>query len=104
MTSTVSIDEPLIRSHIDRAAAEVIRAMLSFLSTLCWWATRKSLSSAVSGPQIAGSVGFVGELQGIVYVHFDLACAQIGAGHLLGMNAAELAGADAQVVNGAVES
>ncbi len=105
MTSTVSITAAMIRKHINRAVTDVFRTMLGRRAILCAPAdpaARESLSFSAPRAQIAGTVGFVGELQGQVYLRFDLGFAQICVGHLLGLNQTELARAGDEVVDDAI--
>jgi chemotaxis protein CheX len=53
-------------------------------------------------PQVVGTVGFVGDANGLIYLHLDLAFARICTSHLLGMTEAELDDANDEAVNDAI--
>jgi chemotaxis protein CheX len=53
-------------------------------------------------PQVVGTVGFVGDVNGLIYLHLDLAFARICTCHLLGMTEAELDEAGDDVINDAI--
>lgn len=57
---------------------------------------------ALSGPQVVGTVGFVGEMNGLIYLHFPEHFAHSIAGALLGMSHAELDECGNEVVNDAI--
>jgi chemotaxis protein CheX len=50
---------------------------------------------------VVGSVGFIGEVNGLVYLHFDLAFARLCASQMLGLSEKELDAAGPEVVNDA---
>ena len=53
-------------------------------------------------PQVVGTVGFVGDINGLIYLHLDLAFARICTSHLLGMTEKELEAAGDDVINDAI--
>jgi len=53
-------------------------------------------------PHVVGTVGFIGAVNGLIYLYLDVAFAQECAGQLLGMNPQELAEAGDEVVNDAI--
>ena len=52
--------------------------------------------------QVVGTVGFIGECNGLIYLHLDLAFARICTCHLLGMTEQELDEAGDEVINDAI--
>jgi chemotaxis protein CheX len=51
---------------------------------------------------VVGTVGFIGEANGLVYLHFDLAYARNCTKQLLGMSESELDEAGDEVINDAI--
>jgi len=56
----------------------------------------------IDGQQVVGTVGFIGDISGLIYLYLDAPFADEVAGHMLGMTLAELAEAGDEVVNDAV--
>jgi chemotaxis protein CheX len=104
------ITEPLIRENITRAVRDVFKTMLHRSASL--------QSSRVMGghdanpvachgdelavPQVVGTVGFLGEANGLIYLYFDGMFARACTGHLLGMTDAEVDAAGEEVINDAI--
>ena len=53
-------------------------------------------------PQVVGTVGFIGEVNGLIYIYLDLEFARLATCHLLGMTGAELDAAGDEVINDAI--
>lgn len=106
MPATAEITEALIRDNINRAVVDVFRTMLRrepSLSTQAERAASPNLPPLESHrPQVVGTVGFVGDLNGLVYLHLDLGFARLCTCHLLGMTEAELEAAGDEVINDAI--
>lgn len=87
MPATADITDKLIRDNINRAVTTVFKTMLGRTPTSCTEGTyRRGSPLALSEPgrpQIVGSVGFVGDCTGMVYLHMDLAFARLCTGLLL---------------------
>jgi chemotaxis protein CheX len=109
MSAILEINENLIRSHITRAVADVFKTMLSRPVELC----PKSPQGLVNTPppatcepagkvQVVGTVGFLGDISGLIYLHFDLEFARLCTCQLLGMTNAELEEAGDEVINDAI--
>jgi chemotaxis protein CheX len=106
MPAIAAITEAQVRSYINRAVGDVFKTMLGREPTFT------SHSEHVKGsdlppadavrPQIVGTVGFVGDLNGLIYLHFDLSFARICTCHLLGMTDAELVEAGDDAINDAI--
>jgi chemotaxis protein CheX len=108
--ATQEISETLIRNNITRAVADVFKTMLHRTATL-----NESVSSAgvdlhpsvVSGQELAaaqvvGTVGFLGEANGLIYLYFEGGFAKHCTCHMLGMTEAEVDEAGDEVVNDAI--
>lgn len=106
MPVTETINETLIREYINRAIGDVFKTMIGREPTLTAHSGRGATTGAHatgSGrPLIVGTVGFVGDINGLIYLHFDLAFARICTCHLLGMTEAELDMAGDEVINDAI--
>ncbi len=106
MPATAEITETLIRDHINRAVADVFKTMLGREATSSTQSARSD-GAARAGPgghrpQVVGTVGFVGDINGLIYLHFDLAFARLSTCHLLGMTEVELDEAGDEVINDAI--
>jgi chemotaxis protein CheX len=105
MPSTVEITESLIRDYINRAVTDVFKTMLGRVPTFSTPGETgaKATSPQTSGrPLVVGTVGFVGDINGLIYLHLDLGFAEVCTRHLLGMSEAELTAAGDEVINDAV--
>lgn len=110
MPAIEQISETLIRNNITRAVGDVFRTMLGrelALAALAQnslnWPPHQPASGPVdTGPHIVGSVGFIGSVNGLMYLYFDLPLARICTGHILGMTERELDEAGDEVINDAV--
>lgn len=111
MSTTQQITEGLIRENITRAVADVVKTMLSHSAKLIsasaegegtGWPPLPANNGEVPTPQVVGMVGFLGELNGLIYLYFPLPFARLATCQLLGMTEAEIDGADDDVVNDAI--
>jgi chemotaxis protein CheX len=111
MHAAAEITEPLIREHITRAIGDVFKTMLghqpTFLS-LTEFAPDDGMSPPPPGPAaglvpfVVGTVGFLGEINGLIYLYLDEPFARNSTCHLLGMTEAELEEAGDEVINDAI--
>jgi chemotaxis protein CheX len=107
MPTTVQITESLIREFINRGVTDVFKTMLNRVPTFSCAADMtagrppKSVG-AENRPQVVGTVGFIGDVNGLVYLHLDLAFARMCTCHLLGMTERELDEAGDEVINDAI--
>jgi chemotaxis protein CheX len=106
MPATVEITEALIRDHINRAVKDVFKTMLGREpSSSAKGDQVKSDLIAASDPhrpQVVGTVGFLGDINGLIYLHLDLEFAKLCTCHLLGMSEPELNAAGDEVINDAI--
>ena len=106
MPVAAEITEALIREYINRAVIDVFQTMIGRRPTAVTQpyktGGRALLTSEPHRPQVVGTVGFVGEVNGLIYLHLDLAFARICTRHLLGMNEAELELAGDEAINDAI--
>lgn len=106
MPAVAEITEALVREYINRAVTDVFKTMLGRVPTFCAEPQKiggKTLLVSDPGrPQVVGTVGFIGECNGLIYLHLDLAFARLCTCHLLGMTEAELDEAGDEVINDAI--
>ena len=106
MPAAVEISESLIREYITRAVNDVFKTMVGRAPTFHTQAEVKDgkLASTADAnrPQVVGTVGFIGECNGLIYLHLDLAFARACTCQMLGMTEAELDDAGDEVINDAI--
>ncbi len=106
MPATAEITEALIRENINRAVTDVFKTMLGRTPTFCsqgeYVKGKMLVTSEPNRPQVVGTVGFIGECNGLIYLHLDLAFAKVCTCHLLGMSDKELDMAGDEVINDAI--
>ena len=97
MPAIQEISEQLIRTNISRAVCDVFKTMLNRDSehgitmhegVAASWPPLPPDGEAV--PQVVGTVGFIGDANGLIYLYLPQAFAQLVTCHLLGMTAEEL--------------
>ncbi len=104
------ISEQTIRSHIVRAVQEVFSTMLGrevqFVDPP--GQTSAKPRPALEGkpgqhdPYVVGTVGFVGKIDGLIYLYLPEKFARLATSHLLGMSEYAIAAEGASVVNDAI--
>jgi len=103
MPAAAEISECLIRENISRAVADVFKTMMGRSAILSVaHAAERGEAPGTSVDQVIGTVGFIGDLNGLVYLYLDEGFANQCTGQILGLNAFELAAAGAEVVNDAI--
>lgn len=111
MPATQEISEAQIREHISRAISDVFKTMLGREATLTATATQSSEGAwppfpAKDGetptPQVVGTVGFLGDANGLIYIYLPVPFATLVTCQLLGMTEAEVEEAGDEVVNDAI--
>jgi chemotaxis protein CheX len=99
MPATEEISESLLRENIVRAVADVFKTMLG-KSVRASEPPDEALRAAV--PQVVGTVGFIGDITGVVYLYFEQPFASQCTSRMLGMSDRELQTAGDDVVNDAI--
>ncbi|HET7536692.1 MAG TPA: chemotaxis protein CheX [Candidatus Didemnitutus sp.] len=104
MPATQEISETLIRENITRAVSDVFKTMLGRTATLCPNCAQgaRPTGEVTVTPQVVGTVGFLGDANGLIYLYLPLPFARICTCHLLGMTEAELEEAGDEVINDAI--
>jgi chemotaxis protein CheX len=101
MPAAEEISETLIRENITRAVADVFKTMLGRPATPSAADPAEKREGSDAG-QVVGTVGFIGDLNGIVYLYLEETFANQCTGQILGMSAFELQAAGDDVVNDAI--
>jgi chemotaxis protein CheX len=108
---TQEISEALIRDNINRAVCDVFKTMLHRTAKLDQ-ATASNGATDVPPvlqegnfslkTQVVGTVGFLGDINGLIYLYFEEGFAKECTGHLLGMSMDEVTEAGDEVINDAI--
>jgi chemotaxis protein CheX len=104
MPTTQEISENLIRENINRAIGEVFKTMLGRQAELCVLTNGSAVSVDEQNgiAQIVGTVGFLGDVNGLIYLYLDVPFARTATSQMLGMTEAEVDEAGDEVVNDAI--
>jgi chemotaxis protein CheX len=104
MPALEQISESLIRENITRAVGNVFKTMLSRPVSVRELEPGEGSESlrTVDSPQVVGTVGFVGEASGLIYLYFAEGFANQCTGQVLGLSDFELTTAGVEVVNDAI--
>jgi chemotaxis protein CheX len=110
MPAIQEITETIIRENITRAVTEVFKTMLGREARLAAAATQGgdavrspfAADPAAATPQVVGTVGFIGEINGLIYLHFPEPFARSCTCQMLGMTEAELEEAGDETINDAI--
>jgi len=110
MPAAEQITASLIRDNIARAVGDVFKTMLGREPKLTpvpensidkVWPTQSPLAENPR-PHVVGTVGFIGDANGLIYLYLDLGFARHCTCHLLGMTEEELNEAGDEVINDAI--
>lgn len=110
MSVQLPITEALVREYIDHSVSDVFQTMLTTMTVLVKGTAQSAdepwppLHAGKEGakPHIVGTVGFTGDINGVVYLYLDVDFARKCTRQLLGMTDAELDEAGDEVVNDAI--
>jgi chemotaxis protein CheX len=110
MPSTECISEQAIRDHIARAIKEVFSTMLGQHAQLVEPSAGGAdpaspplfARQSQHAPYVVGTVGFIGEANGLIYLYLPEKFARLTTCHMLGLKDSELDGDGAEVVNDAI--
>jgi chemotaxis protein CheX len=100
MPALEQISESLIRENIIRAVSNVFKTMLARPASM--HEANGGPLPKVTTPQVVGTVGFVGDASGLIYLYLDETFATQCTGHVLGMSDFEVRAAGEEVVNDAI--
>lgn len=99
------ISDVVFRETITRAVQDVVKTMLAQTAVFhsesdAQHCERNAIE--IDGQQVVGTVGFIGDINGLVYLYLGSELAAVSAGHLLGMSPEEIEDAGDEVVNDAI--
>jgi chemotaxis protein CheX len=100
-TASLSLPEPLLRQHVQRAVAEVLSTMIGHKAT----PNAQSIAGSDLGTHpfnISASVGFVGDIAGALHLCFGDDFAMFSTTHMLGLSAEDVAAEGEAVINDAI--
>jgi chemotaxis protein CheX len=110
MPATQEITEKLICENIKRAVAHVFQTMLGKMPPVTFSHQQESSPalgnrshSPIDGqPHVVGTVGFIGEANGLMYIYLPLPFARLCTRSLLGMTDRELDDSGEDTINDAI--
>jgi len=110
MPTTDCISEKSIRDNVTRAIKEVFSTMLGQHVQLVETAKQSGSQTwpPLAGkqgqhdPYVVGTVGFIGEVNGLIYLYLPEKFARIVTSHMLGMSEPEVVAEGDEVVNDAI--
>ena len=111
MPSIDSIGENIFQDTMNRAVQDVFRTMLGKNATLVHgtgatdsngqpW--KHPVEHDNTGLQVVGTVGFIGDISGLIYLYLNADFAKFVASNILGMSLAEVEEGGDEVVNDAI--
>ncbi len=103
MAALHEINETAFRETITRAVQDVFKTMIGQNAIHANATEDHNLKSlAINGSQVVGSVGFIGDINGLIYLYFSLEFAQEASASLLGMTTQEIVESGDEVINDAI--
>ncbi len=102
MPAIKDIPDAVFEETITRAVKEVFSTMLSQPARYLPMEQTEAESLELEHPQVVGTVGFIGAINGLIYLYMDVAFAQKCASNLLGISESELAELGDEAVNDAI--
>lgn len=100
------VNESVFRDAITRAVHDVFKTMFGLPSALITEpdgaGADEGHGALIKGQLVVGTVGFLGDISGLIYLYLDADSANRLSGQLLGMSLEELQEAGDEVVNDAV--
>lgn len=105
MAAIQEITETIIRDNIVHAVTDVFKTMLGRTPAMVTGPVDRGSvreGTAVHAPCIVGTVGFIGEINGLIYLYFSESFARICTRQLLGMSEAEIDEGGDEVINDAI--
>ena len=109
MPTIDQISETMFRETITRAVQDVFKTMLSKTATLADTTDSVVTENSqwehpvqITGQQVVGTVGFIGDISGLIYLYFSASFSKFVAGQMLGMTLPEVEECGDEVVNDAI--
>jgi chemotaxis protein CheX len=107
MPATHQITESLVCENVKRAVAHVFQTMLGKMPPVTFSPQQEDSSAAGNHPpggqpHVVGTVGFIGEVNGLMYIYLPLPFARLCTRNLLGMTERELDDSGDDTINDAI--
>ena len=106
MPSVTPISDTVLRDLINKAMSDVLNTMLSMDSKQAWVSDdhpgEDPPPMAANAPQVVGAVGFIGDVNGLIYLHLEDGFAKAVTCKLLGLEPSDVEAESDEVVNDAV--
>ncbi|CAM2821315.1 chemotaxis protein CheX [Rariglobus hedericola] len=109
MPTSDHISESVFKDTITHAVQNVFKTMFNATAllaeepqTAAHDATENTRDILIEGQLVVGTVGFIGDISGLIYLYMSAPFANQLAGHILGMTEEELEESGDEVVNDAV--
>jgi chemotaxis protein CheX len=96
------ITDKVVQDSITKAVQSVFRTMMHRDATLVSNLQAEALNGSFPATQVLASVGFLGVIDGLIYLCVSEEFARTMSGQMLGMSAAEIAAGGNEVVNDAI--
>ncbi len=106
MPSAAPISDTVLRDLVNKAMSDVLITMLALNSRLVWvsddhpGAEPPPLSQ--NSPLVVGAVGFIGDINGLIYLHLESEFAKLVTCKLVGLSPEEIESEGDEVVNDAI--
>lgn len=101
MPTTLNIADSVFEETIEKAVRDVFQTMLASSAKMSPLPPETE-SIHLPTPQVVGTVGFIGAMNGLIYLYFGVEFATVCAGRMLGMTPEELLEEGDEVVNDAI--
>ena len=103
MAATQEINDTVFKETITRAVQEVFKTMLGKDASLLPAESQTNGSSlALEAAHVVGTVGFIGSINGLIYLYLEAGFAREAAAAMLGMSDVEVDEAGEDVINDAI--
>lgn len=103
MAATQEINDTVFQETITRAVQEVFKTMLGKTASPVPFSPSGTHNClALEAPHVVGTVGFIGSINGLIYLYLEAAFARDAAASMLGMTLEEIDEAGEDVINDAI--
>jgi chemotaxis protein CheX len=103
MAATQEINDTVFRETITRAVQEVFKTMLGKTAEIVpSEPTGHVTTLELEAPHVVGTVGFIGSINGLIYLYLEAPFAREAAAAMLGMSLGEVDEAGEDVINDAI--
>lgn len=106
MPSAAPISDTVLRDLVNKAMSDVLITMLTLNSKLIWVSDdhpgEDTPQLCQNTPIVVGAVGFIGDVNGLIYLHFESEFATLVTSRLTGLSPEEIEAEGDEVVNDAI--